>query len=199
MSVETVLGRVLVRLGLGIPTPNIASQDVEMSQIRVLMTDAGRDIARRAEWPRLSRVLMVPGPGSSVPLPADFQKFPESGAVRLAGAGFAPVRVVVSPEQWEFLTATPSKQPYCHLTEGELRFSPDFGSGGVIIRYISNAWSGSGDKAAQNGDELFIPERLVETGTVYRWLRQKGFPFDDILAEHEADLLDDIKAARGVA
>lgn len=199
MSVESVLDRVLVRLGLGVSTPKLASSDVEMAQIRVLMTDAGRDIARRAEWPKLNRVLTVPGPGSSVPLPADFEKFAEGGAIRLAGAGFSPVRVVVSPEQWEFLAANPSSQPYCHLTEGELRFSPDFGTGGVIIRYVSNQWSSAGDRVTQNGDELFIPERLLETGTVWRWLRQKGFPFDDVLAEHEADLLDDIKAARGVA
>lgn len=48
-------------------------------------------------------------------------------------------------------------------------------------------------------DRTLFPERLLAKGILWRWKRQKGLPFDDSLAEFEADLLQEINADRGAS
>ncbi|MEG9884920.1 MAG: hypothetical protein V6Z86_10035 [Hyphomicrobiales bacterium] len=197
MSAETVLNNVLLQIGLDPPSPQLSGDDYDIRQIGALMNAAGEDIAGRAEWSGLYRDWSVPGGLTQVDLPRDFQKMASRGAARLNGKGFRPIRLVVAPEQWTFLTARPSAQPYCHLAQGKLRFSPPLPVEGATIRYVSTQWVEGKAGITQNGDRLKIPERLVEKATVWRWRRQKGLAYDDMLAEFEADLVADIKADRG--
>ena len=197
MTVETVLRTVLLQIGLDQPDVQITSDDYEMRQIAALMNAVGEDIAGRAEWSGLYRDWAVPGGLDKADLPPDFRKLAEKGAARLSKNGFRPIRVVVAPEQWAFLTARPSAQPYCHLAQGKLLFSPTLPKPGAAIRYVSKHWVEGKAELTQNGDRLLLPERLVEKGTIWRWKRQKGLAYDDMLAEFEADLAADIKADRG--
>ena len=197
MTVESVLNNVLPELGVDRTGAQISAGDYEMRQIRALMNAAGRDIARRAEWSGLVRYWTVAGGVDEADLPVDFHRMAERGAVRLNKTGFHPVRAVVAPEQWEFLAARNSSQPYYHLAEGKLRFSPALDSDGARVRYLSSHWVDGRDAITQNGDNLLVPEMLVERGTIWRWKRQKGLAFDDLLAEFEADLIAEIKADRG--
>ncbi len=197
MTAETVLANVLLEIGLDNTSAQLTSSDYEIRQIKAFMNAAGKDIARRAEWPRLYAELVVAGDISEVDLPDNFQKMAEKGAVRLNKSGFSPVRPIVAPEQWEFLSMRPSAQTFYHLSGGKVLFSPALDSDGALIRYVSQYWAEGKAEITQNSDDLLIPERLVEKGTVWRWKRQKGLPYDDILAEFEADLITEIKAARG--
>ncbi|QAX31312.1 phage adaptor protein [Leisingera sp. NJS204] len=199
MTVETVLQGVLMEIGLDLPDAQIGGDSFEMRQLRGMMNAAGVDIASRAEWSRLYTDWTIGGGVSSVALPDDFHQMAEQGAVRIDKAGFRPVRAVVAPEQWDFLTRRPSTQPYYHLRSGQLHFAPALPSEGALVRYVSTNWVDGGDHITQNGDSLLIPERLVEKGAIWRWKRQKGQPYDDNLAEFEADLIAEIKADRGEA
>lgn len=199
MTAETVLQNILLEIGLDIPNAQLSSDRYDIRQIRAFMNFAGRGIARRAEWARLAGELTVAGGLGLVDLPADFGELAESGAVRVDKPGFHPVRVVTSPELWESLSARPSAQPYCHLSEGKLLFAPALPPEGAKVRYVSRNWVQGGDTIGQGGDVLLIPERLVEKGAIWRWKRQKGLPYDDALAEFEADLLAEFKADRGQA
>ncbi len=197
MTAETVLTNVLLEIGLDNPTAQLSSDDYEILQIRALMNAAGKDIARRAEWSRLYKDMTIGGGLSEIDLPVDFHEMAEYGAVRLNKAGFYPVRPVVSPEQWAFLIARPSAQPYYHLAGGKILFSPTLDVDGAKLRYVSKYWVTGKEEVTQNGDTLLIPENLLEKGTIWRWKRQKGLPFDDQMAEFEADLMTEIKADRG--
>ena len=197
MTAETVLNQVLLEVGLDNPNAQLTSQDYDIRQIKAFMNAAGKDVARRAEWSRLYTTWAVPGRISEVSLPTDFQQMAEQGAVRLNKPSFTPVRPVISPEQWALLTVRPSAQYYYHLTGGKLLFAPALDTDGAIVRYVSKNWVEGKPEISQNGDVLRIPERLVEKGAVWRWKRQKGIPYDDMLAEFEADLVNEIKADRG--
>lgn len=197
MTAEAVLNNVLLEIGLDNPTAQLTSSEYDIRQIKAFMNAAGKDISRRTEWSRLYKELIVVGGISEVVLPDDFQEMAEQGSVRLNKAGFNPVRVVVAPEQWEFLAGRPSVQPFYHLSGGKVLFSPVLDADGARIRYVSNHWVEGKGEVTQNGDNLLIPERLVEKGTIWRWKRQKGLPYDDMLAEFEADLIAEIKADRG--
>lgn len=200
MSIATILPNILVECGLDSVSATINSSDFQMRQMLSIMNAAGDDINTRVEWSKAAATLTVTGGATSVALPADFQEMAEGGAVQITGATFTPVRPVVSPAMWEMLSASASAQPYYHIKGGFIHFSPAIPAGGATVRYVSNGWVVGGANAiTDNDDTVIFPENLLARATIYRWKRQKGLPFDDLMAEFEADLDTAIKADRGVA
>ena len=199
MTVENVLTNVLLEIGLSKSSPQISSTDYDLQQIRQFMNAAGDDIASRVEWSALFKDLTVSGGLSEVILPTDFAQMAEGGAVRLnkTAGTFTAVRPIIAPEQWAMLSQRPSSQPFYHLADGKILFSPTLDADGAIVRYVSKQWISGKDQIEQNADVPLIPERLLEKGTIWRWKRQKGLPFDDFVAEFEADLITEIKRDRG--
>lgn len=193
-----ILPEILAECGIDRTLPDVSSQTFEMRQIVALMNAAGRDINARAEWAKATAE--VTGTSvSTIVLPTDFQEMAESGAVILGGYQHSPVRPVVSPEMWQMLQKFPSAQPYFHLREGAIHFIPAIGVNGVTVRYVSKNWLIGKSAVTDNADETVFPESLLSRSTIWRWKRQKGLPYDDILAEFESDLETAIRADRGVA
>ncbi len=99
---------------------------------------------------------------------------------------------------WAFLSRAPSTASYYHLRGGNILFSPAL-TALATVTYLSKNWvAGGKSKITDDGDNLLIPERLVARAGIWRWNRLKGFAYDDMLAEFEADLETYIKADRGV-
>lgn len=191
MTAEAAILNILPEMGLDVTNPNLSDGSFQSRQLLSLINAAGRDIASRGEWSRLFRSFIADG---DTDLPDDFDRLTESGAI---WAGTTPVRVVLAPEQWAFLQARPSSQPYAHITGGQIRFSGL--SGEATVRYVSENWvNGSQREVTQNGDTFAFPARLVEGGVIWRWRRQKGLPYDDFIAEHEAAVEAALKADRGM-
>jgi len=196
MTAESVLTNVLLEIGLDNASAQLTSNDYEIRQIKAFMNAAGKDVSRRAEWYHLVKELTVAGSVGDVDLPDDFQMLTEQNAVRLNKTGFHQVRPAAGPEVWGLLSARPSTQPYYHLHAGKILFSPALDTDGAKVRYVSRHWVEGKEEITQNGDNLLVPERLIEKGAIWRWKRQKGLPYDDMLAEFEADLIGEIKADR---
>ena len=196
MTAEAVLTNILLEVGLDNTSAQLSGSDYEIRQIKAFMNAAGKDVSRRAEWYHLVKELTVAGGVSEADLPDDFQTLTEQNAVRLNKSGFHQVRPAANPEVWGLLSARPSTQPYYHLHAGKILFSPALDADGAKVRYVSKNWVEGKAEIEQNGDNLLIPERLVEKGAIWRWKRQKGLPYDDILAEFEADLIGEINADR---
>ena len=129
-----------------------------------------------------------------------FQEMAEGGAVVLNKTSYRPVRPVVDPTMWQFLTVRQSGQTFYHIKSGAVHFAPEIDEDGATLRYVSRYWL-EGDKEAvtSNEDVPVFPAPLLASGTVWRWKRQKGLPYQDLLAEFEADLEAAIKADRGAA
>ena len=201
MSAEDVLNHVLLAVGLDRPAAQLTAGDFEIDQIKAFMNEAGTDIARRAQWSGLFKEAeFFYGAGSeSADLPEDFYQMAQNGTVWWIGDDeIHAMRPVVSPEQWAFLKRRPSAQRHYCLQGGQIQFSPAFGrTDEATMTYISSYWVEGKPEITQNADVLLIPERLVEKGTVWRWKRQKGMTYDDLLAEFEADLEAELNADRG--
>ena len=195
MTIGTLLPDVLAECGIDRASPQITEGTFEMRQVRSLMDTAGKDINRRAEWSKATASFDITN-ASSITLPADFQEMSDEGAVVLDSAYYSPARPVVSPELWQFLEKFPSEQIYYHLKGGSLFFSSPVTA---TVRYVSTFWIIGRDAINDNADVPVFPDSLLSRATIWRWKRQKGLPYDDILAEFEADLEAAIKADRGVA
>lgn len=204
MTAQNVLTKVGWEIGQDGTKLLFSTPNALVRQLIELMYAAGTDIARRTEWQNLHKTFDVVANLDKIALPADFRELQESGAIKLKPAvgttGFKPARMIVAPEQWDLILSRPSAQTYCHLTGGKLHFAPNSGPEGAIVRYVSKYWNLNAQEGLNAADELFaIPEHLLVRGTVWRWRRQKGLEFSDLLAEYESDLIDAVSADRGVA
>lgn len=174
------------------------TNDPNAQTMVALAQEAGGEIARRADWRRLLKSLAVSA--SPELLPSDYQRLAPGGAVRGADGGC--VRLVINDAQWAVVAAVGSQAPYCHLRGKEMLFSPAASAAGATIDYLSRNWV-LGDPYEErdvfraDDDTTLFPERLLAKGLIWRWKRQKGLPFEDNLAEFEADLLQEINADRG--
>lgn len=195
MSIGTILPDIMAECGLSAVSPLINDPSFEMRQIKAFMQAAGDEIARRAEWSKLSKIVYGSN-ASAIALGDDFARLSEANPV-MRGGGHRPVRVVTAPAMWQMLEAKPSAQYYCHIRSGTILFSPAIGPEGVTVRYQSRHWLGGTETITSNDHIPAFPERLLARGTIWRFRRQKGVAYDDILAEFEADLAAEIAADRG--
>ena len=204
MTAWTVLSNIVLEIGFRDAIERFDVRNRTLRSLLALMNVTGKDIARRVEWSRLTREMDVAEGSEETLLPDDFHRMSEGGVVYLNKEGFHPVRLVAAPEQWAFLKRRPSSQSYCHLSGGRIQFAPKLGQGGARMRYVSKYWAQGQDKKGKDAidsgeDTLLIPERLVEKGSVWRWRRQKGLPYDDVFSEFEADLATETRADRGAS
>ncbi|MEI2296787.1 phage adaptor protein [Ensifer sp. MJa1] len=176
------------------------SNDPNAETMVALAQEAGEEIARRSDWRRLlkQQVAII----SPMTLPADYQRMTPGGAVRTAsGTCFRPI---ANSSQWAIVDGTASAQPYFFLRASQILFSPAAAGVGAVVDYVSKNWVlgdpyEERDTLKADDDGTVFPERLLCKGILWRWKRQKGLPYDDSLAEFEADLLQEINADRGVS
>jgi hypothetical protein len=193
MSAQDVIQQVYREIGLS-GAATFSATSYEALQIVNEINEGGRDIASRAEWSKLFGTFTAAIAATSQPLPDDFQEMADSGTVIVAGAAFRPV---TAPEAWAFLGRSPSATGYYHLRGGNILFSRALPAQATIT-YLSKNWvAGGKSKITDDGDALLIPERLVTRAGVWRWNRLKGFAYDDLAAEFEADLETYVTADRG--
>lgn len=152
----------------------------------------GRDLAARADWPKLMRTVSL---ASGDTLPLNFARLASGSPV---WSGAIPLRRCESMSLWDFLQAFPPGHPYFTIVHGGvLRHTA---GGSVRVSYASTSWvNGNTDRAAADGDSFAFPPELVASGTLWRWLRQKGLPYDDQMAEHEAQLARAAADLRGAS
>lgn len=191
-----ILPDILAECGIDDASPDIGSNTFQMRQIKALMNAAGRDINSRAEWSRAQGSFSVVSAVSG-DLPPDFQRMSDAGAVIFNVNDHVPVRPCMSPELWQLFEKFPPEQPYYLLRDGKIHFTADTGPDGALVRYVSKNWTASGDAVSSNADVTNFPESLLAKGTIWRWKRQKGLPYDDLIAEFEADLETAVRADRG--
>lgn len=183
MNAEQILTATLQQCNLSYEAASVASTDPTVAEVVDLINEAGVDLALRGEWSALLKSAAVGA------LPADFQKL---SAVAIDAGGFA--RVLTQPELWALVAQQSSGTAYYRIAGGNIEVSTGEAS---TAHYWSSEWTSAGAAITANADVVHIPGRVVVSGAVWRWLRKKGFPFDDQLAQHEADVAAAEAADRG--
>jgi hypothetical protein len=207
MSALDVLQSVLNEIGIFKNSPELSNNtDADVVEIRNFMNLAGQEIARRADFAKLFVTVTTGGNINSYILPDSFFRLPnKGGTVRLNKTNqYIPVIQVVNDAMWTLIKARPSaniENIFFYQTLNRIDFSIDLDVDGVILTYISKLWVNDNvngrDNIQNNGDNILIPEALLQKGTVWRWMRKKGLPYEDHFAEFEADLKTELDANRG--
>lgn len=205
MSALDVLNSVLNEVGLTKTSPELSTNtDQDIVEIRQFMNLAGQEIARRADFSRLLTEVTTGGSISEYSLPASFSRIPANGGtVKLNKTSvYTPVIPVIEDAVWALTKyKTSTSLYYYHLTSDKILFSPALDSDGAVICYVSKYWVENAttgrENILDNGDTILLPEKLVEKGTLWRWMRKKGLPYEDYIAEFEADLQTELISNRG--
>lgn len=174
------------------------SNDSNAQTMVALAQEAGDEIARRGDWQQMiGQFVTILSPSA---LPDDYQRLSPGGAVRGADGEF--FRPITNASQWAVIVGIPSVQRYFFIRNNQIMFSPVAAGPGTTLDYISRNWvlhdpGGPGAALTADDDKTLFAERLLVKGILWRWKRQKGLPYEDELAEFEADLLQEINADRG--
>lgn len=182
-TAQDILRSVLSKAGLDYLNSALSSDEQQVIEVVDLMNETGQDLALRGEWQALLRSAPVGD------LPDDFSK------ISFVSTDVGPARRITDPGQWGFLADHPTAQPYYRIARGKVSVLPDTTA---TVSYWSAYWSDAGARVSADGDEVFLPMGIMVSGTLYRWLRKKGMPFDDQMAQHEADVAAAQKADRGL-
>jgi hypothetical protein len=200
MSLLSIAANVAANVGVKAPASVLANvNDPNAVKIAVFSTEAGDELARRADWTALRKTVTITGTGNpgALALPADFLRL-VAGMSVITSAG-APIRTGLSADEWNSLTPTAGTPRFAMLTGGSIAFYPYLAyTDTVTVTYQSNAWGPTGAKWSNDGDVPLVPERLVTQGTIWRWRRQLGQDFQDYLAEYEAAIADYAKFDEGM-
>ena len=204
MSALDVLNICLDEIGITKSAPELSTTtDTDVIELRTFMNLSGQDIARRADFSRLLVEETTSGSITEHTKPASFSRLPSNGGtVKLNKSSFIPVVPVTDDAVWALTKyKTPTSLYYYHQSGDKILFSPTLDSDGAVICYVSKYWVENATTGREdirdNGDTILIPEKLVAKGAIWRWMRKKGLPYEDYIAEFEADLQTELMSNRG--
>lgn len=209
-TVVTVLDRIARQVSITAPSSWITATDDEHKEIRDdFLRQACDDLLDRVDWPApLGITYTVTGTGvEEYTLPTNFRRL-QRQPLSVYDAQFNDAGVPVTTEgEWVHLEDLG--------TGGAARYYRVFGYDGaytigflpepstdVTLSYITTRWMVSsggtyGNMLTADTDILLLPDRLVETGVIWRWRERKGLPFADKYMEHEALLARVSNDAKG--
>lgn len=197
MTLLTAINEVADTVGLSRFTSVIGSEDENAQTMVALAKQAGEEITRRVDWQQMLKsytITLAPSP-----IPNDYQRLIPGSPIRLAN-GY-PVRPVTNGSQWAVVTLINSPNSFFFIQSNQINIWPWDLSSGAVMDYVSKNWIKNvnvtvSEWAADDNTVLF-PEILLVKNITWRWKRKNGLPFEDNLAEFEAELINEIKADRG--
>lgn len=188
MSLLSIARSIAINAGIAIPTEVLSSAGADAQKIVQFSQEAGEEIARRVDWGALQKTATIPGTGSNdnFSLPADFARLVPGNSVTIGGM---PIRVGISADEWNSLTAISGTPRYARLIGSSISFYPyPILDASITVSYQSKNWCNGGTMWAGDTDVGFFPEVLIEQGAKWRWRRQMGQDYQDQLAEFESTL-----------
>ena len=186
MSLLSIAQAVATNVSVPVPNAVLSNPDADYVKIVQFSNATGEELARRVDWAALRATAIITGTGTNddFSLPNDFLHLTAGNSVTVGGN---PVRVGLSPDEWNSLTPVEGIPRYARLIGNKISFYPFLASGVVAkVLYQSKSWCPSGTAWGADTEEALIPEPLIQQGTIWRWRRQMGQDFQDYLAEYES-------------
>lgn len=214
MLVTDALTRAARQCSIIAPSSWLSTTDTTYAEIRDdFLVDTVDDILERVDLPSpigATYTLTTTGV-ETYALPANFKRLQrDSLAVydTQYSAGGVPV---TTDGEWTELDqeGTSGAQRYYRLSGYAGNWSISFKaepSSDIVIHYVTDCWMASaggtpGNALTMPDDVLLLPNRLVESGIVWRWRERKGLPYSDKMGEYEmlmARLINDSRGKRVV-
>lgn len=184
---------------LAVPTTFATNTEDSYAQLKRYMVATAKELLQRIDWANCTLDGTITGDGGSVyDLETDFYRLtrsddPASPAVWSDGMrrGFTPV---TSNGEWTVLLSYGPTPTYAYRIVGsQIEFAQDIAVGDTVTySYLTTGWiSSSGSRAAtwtNDADFTYLPAKLLELGTTWRWMRKRGLEFQSYQGEFEIEL-----------
>lgn len=206
---KTAMENAASECSLAAPAVWFSNTETSYAQLKRYMYDTARELVRRIDFTELTRDATITGDGGDTyPLQADFERLPRSDeeddpAVYSTSMDRA-FRPVTSNGQWNVLANRGPTPLYGYRVVGSnIQFTQDITSDeSITLSYVSNYWilTGSTRTGTWTTDEdyTYIPGKLIELGTVWRWRRKRGLEFASYQGQFELELSRYASDDRGV-
>lgn len=197
MSLLSIIRDAWARLGVSdtLPAAVITSADANVSVMRALAVQEGRELAARATWQRLVKeatfttVATETQPGV---VPSDFGRAIPDTIWNYTER--EPMLGPLEPQDWQALKAGLVGPPdlYFRIRGGDFLILPAPPVGQDIrFEYVSTWWvDTNGDGAADasafasDTDAPVLSDELLTLGVMWRWLKRNRLPYGDEFAEY---------------
>jgi len=198
MSLLTIAQGMSTLVSIQSPTSVLSNATDDNRKIIRFTTDAAEELERRVDWSAMRHVTTFTGTGANddFELPEDFSRLIEGNSVKSSSG---PVRVGLSPDEWNSLTPVEGAPRYARLIGGSISFYPYLAAAATVaVTYQSKNWCPTGTRWGSDDEEAIVPEDLIRMGAVWRWRRHLGQDIQDYLAEYESALADRAKFDGGI-
>lgn len=213
--VVDVLNRIARHCSIQAPSSWITGTADEYVEIRDdFLRETVDDLLDRVDWPQpVGAQVTITGTGvASYALPANFRRLQRNPYSVYDQQLDIPCIPITTDGDWVELldSGIAGADRYFRLAGYDGNWSIEFEApptSDIIISYVTKNWMATASGTVGNmftdaTDVLILPERLVETGTVWRWRERKGLPFQDKYTEFNvllARYLNDVRGIRSVS
>lgn len=195
MTILSTVQDAMLLCGLERPSFAVANTDQTVREFVLQAQFEGDELARTVDWRGLKVVATITGDGSSTvfDLPSDFHRFMPGERFWLADSPGTSLRRVSDDEMSAIKSNVAAPiYPVWRLLGDQIEFYDAPDTGKVInTEYRTLHWIINSDLTTRylrwnsDTDIALVPERILTLGTVYRWKRSKGFPYEAEQAEYE--------------
>lgn len=189
LTCSQAMTQAMGELGLSIPSAFNGSTDPTITQLLKFLTAAGQDLCLMTDWQMLHKEwTLVLTPGTSFPLPADWNSFVDS--TMWDNTARWPVIGPITPQIWRMLKArllgaeAITLQYRIVANQFVLYFNGNVGDT-LQADYYSRGWVIDGvqtplgtvyrDNVANDSDQLLFDGRILVPLLKYKWRTAKGF------------------------
>lgn len=210
-----VLNRIARHCSIAAPSSWITATADEYVEIRDdFLRECVDDLLDRVDWPQpVGAQYTITGTGvASYALPADFRRLQRHPHSVYDNQLDVPGIPVSTDGDWVALldSGIAGADRFYRLTGYDGAWEIEFEAEpttDIVLSYVTKNWMATdagvvGYAFTSATDVLILPERLIETGTVWRWRERRGLPFQDkynefnmLLARH----LNDVRGRRKTA
>lgn len=182
--------------GVAVPSLWASNTDDTYVQIKMYMRQAASEMLERIDWQDCTLNQVITGSGTnSYPLNEDFKR-PTRDFNTVFGNSpqrwaFAPI---TTNGDWTQLQSWGALSTYFYRFTGtDIQFSQTINSPDQItLAYVTKNWINSGGNRVaawtDDADTSYLPGRLLELGTIWRWKRKMGLDYASVLGEYETEL-----------
>lgn len=199
MSLLTIVQAAADRIGVTRPASAYNSTDQQVIQLVALAQQEGKELARRHDWQILTKEKTFTGTAAAAQTGAVASDFD-----RMVNESFfnrtqkRPVYGPITAAEWQFtqsVLATTLVESFRFRGNSILITPTPNGTDSYAYEYLSNQWcesSGGTDQTAwaSDTDTGILDEGIMSLGIVWRFLRSKGFDYDEPFRTYETRLAE---------
>lgn len=193
---------------LSVPSLFATNTTTSYTQLKRYMYDTARELLERHDWANCTIDYSITGTGTDTyALPSDFKRLTRSDDDAQPAVWSDDMRRAFKPitsnGQWTVLQSVGPTPIYGYRVVGaNIEFSQDIATGETVtISYVSTGWishsSARTDEWANDADLTYLPGKLIELGTIWRWMRKRGQEFSSYQGEYEMILSRMVTDDRG--